>query len=446
VVEAANTAPVATLSGHQLLVFLLQVGGLLALAVLLGALVVRFGMPAVVGELAAGVLAGPSLLGWLAPGLSGWLLPHDPAQLHLLDAVGQVGVLLLVGVAGIHLNLGLLRRERRAVTLVSAGALLIPLGLGLAAGLLLPAEMHAAGTRKTEFALFIGVAICVSAIPVIASTLIQLDLLERRIGQLIMAAAAVDDVIGWLLLSLVSATAMTGLGANDLVRPVCYLLAVLLATVLIGRPVVRFALRLARRSGSPSAGVATVVVLLLLSGAATQALGLESILGTFLCGLLIGSSGVAEPELLAPLRTFVLAVLAPIFFATAGLRVDLTKLARPVVLVSALAVLALAIFGKFAGAYLGARLSRCDRWTGIALGAGLNARGVVEVVVAMVGLRLGILNTASYTVIVLLAVVTSLMAPPLLRFAVARTADADQEATGRSRPAAELRVAWEAER
>src|SRR6185437_14572156 len=228
-----------------------------------------------------------------------------------------VGVLLLVGVAGIHLDLGLLRRERRSVALVSTGALVIPLGLGLAAGLLLPAELYTASTRKAEFALFIGVAVCVSAIPVIASTLIQLDLLERRIGQLIMAAAAVDDVVGWLLLSLVSATAVTGLGAGDLVRPVCYLLLVLLVTVLAGRPVVRVALRLARRSGNPSASVATVVVLLLLAGAATQALGLESILGTFLCGLLIGSLGVGELELLAPLRTLVLAVLAPVFFATA---------------------------------------------------------------------------------------------------------------------------------
>src|SRR6185437_12764455 len=144
-----------------------------------------------------GVLAGPSLLGWLAPGISGWVLPHDAAQLHLLDAVGQVGVLLLVGVAGIHLDLGLLRRERRSVALVSTGALVIPLGLGLAAGLLLPAELYTASTRKAEFALFIGVAVCVSAIPVIASTLIQLDLLEGRIGQLILAAAAVDDVVGW---------------------------------------------------------------------------------------------------------------------------------------------------------------------------------------------------------------------------------------------------------
>src|SRR6185437_4726169 len=235
-------------------------------------------------------------------------------------------------------------------------------------------------------------------------------------------------------------TAVTGLGAGDLVRPVCYLLLVLLVTVLIGRPVVRIALRLARRSGSPSASVATVVVLLLLAGAATQALGLEAILGTFLCGLLIGSIGMGELELLAPLRTLVLAVLAPVFFATAGLRVDLTKLARPVVLVSALVVLAVAIVGKFAGAYLGARLSRCDRWTGVALGAGLNARGVVEVVVAMVGLRVGILNTASYTVIVLLAVVTSLMAPPLLRFAVARTADSEPAPPGRLRPATDLRV------
>ena len=415
--------PVATLPAHQLLLFLLQLGLLLGAALALGALATRFGMAAVIGELAVGVLLGPSVLARLAPGLSGWLLPRSAAQLHLLDGVGQLGVLLLVGVAGSHLDLALLRRQRRTIALVGGGALLVPLALGLGVGLLLPAALRVAGTGRGLFAAFLGVAICVSAIPVIASTLIQLDLFDRPVGQLIMAAAAVDDVVGWLLLSLVSAAAATGLGAGQLARPVLSLLAVLLVTLLLGRPVVRFVLRLCLRSGLPSAAVAGVVALLLLAGAGTQALGLEPILGTFLCGLLIGSSGVVDAELLAPLRTMVIAVLAPIFFATAGLRMDLTLLGRPLVLGSALAILAVAVAGKFAGGYLGARLSRLGHWPAIALGAGLNARGVVEVVVATVGLRVGILNTASYTVIVLLAVVTSLMAPPLLRLAVTRSGE-----------------------
>jgi Kef-type K+ transport system membrane component KefB len=422
---AAAAPPPAGIASHQLLVFLLQVGGLLGLAVLLGILASRLGMAAVVGELLAGVLLGPSLLKHVAPGLSGWLLPATASQMHLLDAVGQVGVLLLVGIAGIHLDLGILKRRRNSIAAVGSGALLVPLALGLAAGLVLPNELRTAGTDRLVFALFIGVAICVSAIPVIASTLIQLDLFDREVGQLIMGSAAVDDVVGWLLLALVSATATTGLGTSQVVRPVCYLIAILLGTVLIGRPVVRLVMRLAANSGSPAASVSAAVVVLLLCGAATQSLGMEPILGTFLGGMLIGTCGTVDLELLAPLRTFVLSVLAPIFFATAGLRMDLTALGRPVVLASAGAVLALAVFGKFTGAYVGARASRLDHWTGIALGAGLNARGVVEVVVAMVGLQVGILTTASYTVIVLIAIVTSLMAPPLLRYAVRRMPPSD---------------------
>lgn len=123
---------------------------------------------------------------------------------------------------------------------------------------------------------------------------------------------------------------------------------------------------------------------------------------------------------MTPLRTLVISVLAPIFFATAGLRMDLTALARPAVLISAVAVLAVAVVGKFVGAYLGARASRLSHWEGLALGAGLNARGVIEVIVAMVGLRLGILNTAAYTIVVLIAIATSLMAPPTLRYAARR--------------------------
>jgi Kef-type K+ transport system membrane component KefB len=370
---------------------------------------------------------GPSLLAHSAPAVSAWLLPADAAQIHLLDAVGQLGVLLLVGITGMHVDLKLVRRKGTTAARVSAGGLLVPFGLGVGLGYLLPAALLPAGTDRAVFALFMGVAMGVSAIPVIAKTLLEMRLLHRNVGQLIISAAAVDDVIGWLLLSVVSALAVTGLVAGQVALSLGGLAAVLVLTVVAGRPVVNATMRLAGRSGEPGPSIAAAVVLLLLASAGTHALGMEPVLGALLAGILIGSSGHVDLARLSALRTLVMAVLAPIYFATAGLRMDLSALGRPVVLGSAVVVLLLAIVGKFAGAYLGARASRLSHWEGLALGSGLNARGVIQVIVAMVGLRLGVLSTAAYTIIVLVAIVTSLMAPPCLRYAARRIAVTDEE-------------------
>ncbi|GAA0232514.1 hypothetical protein GCM10010492_34090 [Saccharothrix mutabilis subsp. mutabilis] len=420
-------APPTPIGAHQMLVFLLQLAVLLGVALALGKLAARFGLPQVVGELAAGVLLGPSLLAHVLPALSGWLFPPVADQIHLLDAVGQLGVLLLVGFTGMHIDMPMVRRRGRTALWVSLGGLLIPLALGVGVGFALPASLLSGGNETLVFALFLGVAMCVSAIPVIAKTLVELNLLHRDIGQLTISAAAVDDIVGWSLLSVVSAMATTGLRLGHVALTVGSLVAALLVAVLLGRPVVKTALTLANRSTDAGPTVAAVVLLLVASAAGTHALGLEPILGTFLCGILLGTSGLLDRRKLAPLRTITMAVLAPIFFATAGLRMDLTLLGQWPVLVSALVVLAVAIGGKFAGAYLGARLSKLTHWEGLALGAGLNARGVIEVIVAMVGLRVGVLTTAGYTIVVLVAVVTSLMAPPMLRYAVKHIETTDEE-------------------
>jgi Kef-type K+ transport system membrane component KefB len=421
------TAPVAPIGAHQLLVLLLQIGVLLGFALVLGRLAVRLRMPAVVGELTAGVLLGPSVLAHAAPALSAWLLPPDQTQQHLLDAVGQLGVLLLVGITGVHIDLGLVRRKGLTAAGVSAGGLLVPLGLGIGLGFLLPGVLIPGHIERGVFALFIGVAMCVSALPVIAKTLLEMRLLHRNIGQLIVSAAAVDDIVGWFLLSIVSATAASGLRGDSVALALASLAAIVVLTLLVARPTVHATLRLSERSSEPGVSIAAVVTLLMLFAAGTHALGMEPIIGTFLGGILIGSSGRLPVARLTGLRTFVMAVLAPLFFATAGLRMDLTALGRPVVLASAAAALAVAIAGKFIGAYLGARISRLTHWEALALGAGLNARGVIEVVVAMVGLRLGVLSAEAYTIVVLIAIVTSVMAPPTLRFAVRRIAVTTEE-------------------
>jgi len=377
-------------------------------------------LPAIVGELATGVVLGPSLLGAAAPGLAGWLLPPQPEQIHLLDALGQLGIALLVGLTGSHLDVEMIRRRSATIGRVSLGGLIIPLGFGIALGFVLPSVLFGGSGGRGVFALFLGVAMCVSAIPVIAKTLTDMRLMHRDVGQLALASATVDDAVGWTLLSVVSAVAISGAGGSATVRAVLYLAAFLLIATVIGRPLIRWCLRSAGRAETAGPTVITAVLVVLIGATTTQALGMEPIFGAFVAGILVGLPGAADMTKLAGLRTVVLSVLAPIFLAVAGLRMDLTALAHPSVALAGLAVLALAVVGKSAGVYLGSRLSRLGHWEALALGAALNSRGVVELVVALTGLRLGVLNTASYTIVALVAIATSVLVPPLLRVTMAR--------------------------
>ncbi|MGC4986827.1 cation:proton antiporter [Streptomyces sp. DT193] len=431
---AISAAPVPAIPPHSLLVFLLQVAVLLLLATALGQLAARFNMPAIVGELLAGVIVGPSLLSHAWPSLADWLLPKDPNQLHLLDAVGQLGVILLVGLTGMELKFDLVRRRGSTAVRVSLAGLLLPLALGVGVGFLLPDSLIPGGTSTTVFSLFLGVAMCVTAIPVIAKTLIDMNLLHRDVGQLTLAAGVFDDVVGWFLLSVVSAMATAGLTTGTVATALLYPVLVVAAAWLVGRPLVKWALRAANRSQSPTATVAVTTLIVLFGAAATQAMHLEAVFGAFVCGVLIGTSGELDKEKPAPLRTTVLAFLAPVFFATAGIRMDLTALTRPTVLATACAVLTVAILGKFVGACIGAKMSGLGRWEALALGAGMNCRGVIEVIVAMVGLKLGVLGPETYTIIILVAIVTSLMAPPILRIAMARVDENTEVEMGLSGP------------
>ncbi|MFG2720619.1 cation:proton antiporter [Streptomyces sp. NPDC048416] len=421
-------APPPSIGAHALLVFLMQVGLLLSAALMLGRLANRLGMPAVVGELCAGVLFGPTVLGHLVPHVSAWLFPRTAAQFNLLDAIAQIGVVLLVGITGMEVDLGLVRRKGSVAVRVGLAGLVIPLAIGIAAGAVAPRSLLGGSTDRTAFALFVGVAMCVSALPVIAKTLSDMDLLHRNIGQLTIAAGVVDDVIGWLLLSVVSAMATVGVRTGTVASSVGLLAVAVLVTVTVVRPLVRRALGRCRRSSESGPTIATAVLIIVLGAAATQAMGFEAAFGAFLGGLVIGSvNDTADLARLAPLRAVVVSVLAPLFFATAGLRVDLTVLSRTVPLLAAVTAVLIAVVGKFAGAYLGALSSRLTKWEALALAGGMNARGVIQIVVAAVGLRIGVLDTTTYTVVILVAITTSLMAPPILRYAMPRIRLTEEE-------------------
>lgn len=423
------TGPLRSLGHHELLVLLLQLALLLMVARMLGAIIQRLGQPQVVGELLAGVLLGPSLLGWLWPQFHAQIFPHSQPQSDLLAAISWLGVLFLLVVTGLETDLNLIIRKGRTALVISLGGILLPFATGIALGWHLPDSFVAHPDQRLVFSLFIATAMSISAIPVIAKVLIDLKLIRRDIGQLTLAAGMTDDTIGWILLSVVAGLATSGnFSLEKLLASILAAVIFLALAFTLGRVVVRSILRWADNLiGGVAANLSTILVLALATSALTHALGLEAALGAFVIGILVGQAPRFNRRAGHTLELITTSFLAPIFFASAGLKVDLLQMLNPPTLMVGLVVLGVACVGKFAGAYLGARLGRLSHWEGIALGSGMNARGAMEIIVATIGLSLGVLNPPMYSIIVMVAIVTSLMAPPLLRWSLSKVVIGPEE-------------------
>lgn len=403
-----------------MLIFWIQLLTLVALARGLGAAMRRVGQPAVIGELAAGVLLGPSVFGRLWPAGAAWLFPPDAVQSGLLLVVGWLGIVMLLVLTGFETDIALIRQFGRATAAVATTSVVLPFVLGLGAGFVLPSAFLARPDARLPFALFIAAALSISSLPVIAKILSELGLTRRNFGQLTLAAGMANDVIGWLVLGAIAGIARSGsVELGRLGLTILGMAAFVVAMMTIGQRGVDAMLRRGRARRTGVNGAMTVTLLVAFgAGAITQALGVEAVLGAFVGGIVLGRSKYMDSRVPAHVETATLTVFAPLFFATAGLRVDLGLLAHTDVLVWAGIVLVVASAGKFGGAYVGARLARLPRGEGLALGVGLNARGALEVVIATVGLSLGVLNDRMYTIVVLMAILTSMAAPPLLRLVV----------------------------
>ena len=420
------------LTEHQLLIFWLQLLVLVATARGLGGLMRRVGQPAVVGELAAGLLIGPSVLGRVAPDVFAFLFPADPVNSGLLLAVAWIGVALLLVVTGFETDLKLLARLGRSSFTVSVGSLMVPLIFGFALGHVLPSTFYGERGTTITFAAFIAVALSISALPVVAKILMDMNLMRRNIGQVIVAAGMANDLIGWILLGTLAGVVTSGtVELGKLATTVGAMALFIVLTLTVGQRLVDAALRRARQGPTQSVSGFTVAVLAMLAaGALTQALHVEAVLGAFVAGIVLGRSRYQTREVTHTIEVATHAFFAPVFFATAGLFVDLGLLADPTTALWAAAVVAVGAASKLIGSFVGARAGGMPSMEGLAVGVGLNARGAIEIVIATVGLSLGVLNARSYTVVVVLAMSTSMMAPPLLR-AVLRRVRAGGEETAR---------------
>ena len=370
------------MSEHDVLVFLLSLATLLALARALGELARHLGLPLIVGELSAGILLGPTVLGRALPDVRSWLFPSGTPQ-KMLGAYTTVAVVLLLVVAGIEVDLSIVRRRGRSALLTSVLGILLPMGGGLLLGLLLPDSDLVHPEHRNLFALFIGVALSISALPVIAKTLLDLGLFKTDIGLLVMAAAMIDDLIGWLSFSVLLGPMRGGtLDLRSLAITLVLTIGFVTLCIFVGRRATdRLFGQLENAPVGAPGRVLSIVILLALFGASiTQAVGIHAVFGGFVVGVMVGDSPRLKQRTRVVIEDFVMNIFAPVFFASLGLRVDFVKAfdLRLCALVFLIATMA-----KVIGCTIGARAGGMQWRQSAAIGFGLNARGAKEIILAL---------------------------------------------------------------
>ncbi|MGD0616550.1 MAG: cation:proton antiporter [Bryobacteraceae bacterium] len=397
----------------NLFTLILQIGVVLLAARIVGALFRRIHQPRVVGEMAAGIMLGPSLLGWLAPRASTIVFP--PASLTYLSGLSQIGVVLFMFLVGLSINPAELRKQGRAAVLVSHVSIVLPFGLAFIMALFLYPEFSGNGVKFTSFALFMGSAMSITAFPVLARILAERALLGTRMGTLAIACAAVDDVTGWCVLAFIVAL----IRASRSPIPVWVTLAGAAAFVLamvfgVRRLCTRFETTYLDTATLTDGSVSTIILFVLASALITEALGIHLLFGAFLAGSVLPRNQAFVRELQSRFESVTVLLLLPLFFAVTGLRTSVGAIRGAGMWGYCAAIVVVAIAGKLGGSLLAARAAGIAWRDSAALGILMNTRGLMELVILNIGLDLGIISPAMFSMMVLMALITTFMTTPLL--------------------------------
>lgn len=417
-----------------ILAMMLQVGLIVGLARLFSWSMRGLGQPAVVAEIMAGIALGPSLLGWLWP--EGMQAVFPPESLPLLSTVSEFGLVLFMFLVGMEFDPRLMQGRGRSSAFISTAGIVFPFGLGcLLAGWIFP-DYAGQNATFTAFALFMGAAMSVTAFPVLARILAERRLVQSKVGAVSLASAAVGDVAAWCILAFVISVARAEGAGSAVVTTVlaAAYIAVMLTAV---RPLLR---RLDSRAGDVASQnlLAAATLLLLASATVTELIGIHALFGGFLLGAVMPREGGLTASLVARMEDLIVVVILPLFFAFSGLRTEIGRLgAQQDLLVCGLVVL-LASIGKFGGTALAARLVGMSGREAGAIGILMNTRGLMELIVLNIGLDLGVLNPQMFTIMVIMALLTTVAASPLLEWIYPRTAREEAIVAPLRRPPAVL--------
>jgi Kef-type K+ transport system membrane component KefB len=391
-----------------LALLLLQITVILIVAKLTAALVARAGQPAVIGEMLGGLLLGPSVFGWLAPSVHHGLFPAGSTG--TLQLLSQIGVILFMFLVGCELDLTRVARHARTAVVVSYTSIAAPMLLGIALSWLIVDDFAPPGVRFLPFALFIGTAMSITAFPVLARIIAERRLTATFLGATAIACAAIDDVTAWCILSVTVAVAKaSGLAGAAMTVGMTAIFGALMLLVI--RPAI--ARRGASRRHGDGAFVAAVIFAFA-SAVVTEVIGVHAIFGAFLAGVVVSANTPVRSLVEERIHAFASALLVPLFFAAAGLRTELFLIGGTHNWLVCAAIIAVAIVGKLGGGALAARWTAMTWPDSLALGVLMNTRGLMELIVLNVGYDLGILSPTLFSMMVLMALVTTAMTTPLL--------------------------------
>ena len=390
---------------------LLQIGVVLLVGRFLTRLIRKLGQPAVIGEIVTGIALGPSLLGALAPGWMAAIFPAD--SMPGLGTVAQLGLVFFMFLVGLEFDPRLLAGRARAALVISGAGIIVPLVSGVAVALALPADLSRPGVPVTSFALFVGVAMSVTAFPVLARILTERRLVRTPVGAMALAAAAVDDVAAWSLLAVVVGI-VSAAGPWGALTTVGLTLAYAGVVWFLVRPLLA---RIGPREGSEVSVELTAWAVLLVVASAwiTEHIGVHALFGGFLVGAAMPRTGGLSTALSEKMEDFVTIVLLPLFFAYSGLRTQMGLLSSAEDWLLTAGLLAVATAGKFGGSALAARWTGLGARESVAVGVLMNTRGLMEIVVLNVGLDIGVISERMFAMMVIVAVVTTWITTPILR-------------------------------
>ncbi len=414
---ALRTPSFAPVHVNDFLHVLLALGIVIAAARSLGALCRVVGQPPVIGEMIAGIMLGPSLLGHVAPAVSAYVLP--PSITPLLNVIAQFGVILYMFIVGLELDFNVLRGKGHATIAISHASIVAPFLLGAILALFLYPRFSNSSVPFTSFSLFLGVSMSVTAFPVLARILTDRGISRTRLGSITLTCAAVDDVSAWCLLALVVAITQSKAGRA--------LNTFALAGVYIGFMALvmrRIAVRATRqfdRQGKLTQGaLAAILLLILLSSFTTEWIGIHAIFGAFALGAIIPPDSGLARDLRTKLEDFTVVFLLPAFFVYTGLRTQIGLLDGAEAGVTCAIIIAVASLGKFGGSAVAARLTGLTWRESSAIGILMNTRGLMELIVLNIGLDFGVISPRLFAMLVLMALATTVATTPILSLAIGK--------------------------
>ncbi len=399
----------------KIALLLLQIIVILLASRLVGYLFRLLHQPQVMGEMIAGILLGPSLLGWVSPNIFSFLFPEN--SLESLNAISQLGLILFMFLVGLELDVSHIRKNGGKALLISHTSIIFPFFLGSLLALILYPQLSDNRVSFLNFSIFIGTAMSITAFPVLARILSERKLVNTNMGSISLACAAIDDVTGWILLAVVVVLARSSKMDFHILFTIFGLLLFVVLVLLVFRPIFnKLGENLDKHGKITHDFLAIIFLFLLFSSWVTEELGVHALFGAFLIGVAMPKDNRFVHALTEKINDLAVILFLPIFFALTGLNTSINLIDNPQLWLYAILIILVAILGKFGGATMAARISGMSWRDSGSVGVLMNTRGLMELVLLNIGLEIGVISPALFSMLVLMTLTTTFMTSPVLEW------------------------------